>query len=32
MEEYERVATEEINRQWRLGINPAVYNGYYFYI
>jgi len=28
MEEYARIATEEIERQWNKGINPAIYNGY----
>jgi hypothetical protein len=28
MEEYARIATEEIKRQWNNGINPAIYNGY----
>jgi len=31
MEEYERIAREGINRQWNKGINPASYNGYYWF-
>jgi len=31
MEEYARVAIEEINRQWDLGINPAIFNGIEWY-
>lgn len=27
MEEYLRIASEEINRQWSNGINPAIYAG-----
>lgn len=30
MEEYVRLALEEIYRQWNIGINPAIYNGYYY--
>jgi hypothetical protein len=28
MEDYGRIAIEEINRQWNNGINPAIYNGH----
>ena len=28
MEEYARIAIEEIERQWNKGINPAIYNGH----
>jgi len=30
MEEYGNVATEEIYRQWNLGINPSKYNNIYY--
>lgn len=31
MEEYERIASEEINRQWNAGKNPAIHNGYKYH-
>ena len=31
MEEYARVAQDQIEKQWNKGINPALYNGYSWY-
>ncbi len=31
MEEYDRIAREEIWRQWNRGINPAIYLGHYYF-
>ena len=31
MEEYLRIAIEEIERQWSKGINPAVFNDYEYW-